>query len=100
MFDVCKIHKETNPDQQVWIYLIIVIEVILIVVIVAKVWYDQIQYRRTGKLPWLSQNSLCHLCDVTHAYLQLLYRLAVNVYNFISTKAASLKCIFCWCDHS
>lgn len=43
IFDVCIIPKESNPDQQIWIYCIIATEVILIFFIVWKVWYKNMQ---------------------------------------------------------
>lgn len=63
MFDVCIIQKETNPDAQTWIYILITAEVILIVSIIGKVWYDQRVFRRTGKLPWCSQKMPRLPCD-------------------------------------
>lgn len=59
--DLC--YLETQESSEMYLYLIIGVELILIIVIVAKVWHDQRTFRRTGMLPWLSAKMPRLPCD-------------------------------------
>merc|ERR550519_1001540 len=42
-----------------WLHILIVAEVVLLAVVVLKLCYDVLQYRRTGHLPWVARHLCC-----------------------------------------
>lgn len=54
---------DSEESNEMYLYLIILVELLLIFVIVAKVWHDQRTFRRTGILPWCSAKMPRLPCD-------------------------------------
>lgn len=51
--DVC--HMDSSDSEftsELYLYVIIFVEAVLIILIIAKVWIDGKSYRQTGILPW------------------------------------------------
>jgi len=59
--DLCYMVDDGTPE--LWIFFMIALEVILIMMIVGKVWYDQRTFRKTGVLPWFSAKMPRLPCD-------------------------------------
>ncbi|CAL8122506.1 unnamed protein product [Orchesella dallaii] len=59
--DLC--YMDTEESNEMYLYILITVEIILILVIVAKVWHDQRTFRRTGILPWCSAKMPRLPCD-------------------------------------
>jgi len=60
--DVCYMESDSTHDQ-LYLYLIIVVEVLLIILIIGKVWHDRRTFRQTGILPWCSSKMPRLPCD-------------------------------------
>lgn len=55
--------ESSDSTHEIYLYLIIVMEVTLIVLIIAKVWHDRRTFRQTGILPWCSSKMPRLPCD-------------------------------------
>lgn len=61
--DVCHISTQDEDWKELYIYLVILSEAVLILLIILKVWHDQRTFRRTGILPWCSAKMPRLPCD-------------------------------------
>ncbi|OXA64407.1 uncharacterized protein LOC118438201 [Folsomia candida] len=62
--DVC--HMDSSDSEftsELYLYVIIFVEAVLIILIIAKVWIDGKSYRQTGILPWCSAKMPRLPCD-------------------------------------